>query len=792
MRNAFGKTVTAGLMLTLTGVAAGSVFYGKASGTGASLDQTIAWYADEACTSTQDVVSPYAQGASSHEYVILGSSKVQASSTFPDVKTYMGTDGVTVGAKVEPRHEWNMNGAGDVYTFPRVTVFSSYFRVNSSGMAKFLGDYAFATTSETIEFGGINIQPQETRGAELAGTFSSPSDVTVLLSGTMASKVLGVSKLVLSGDFSAFKGSFRTVKPTFVNQYTNGRKIVDVWLSSETALGDSSFPRQDALVLVGETRLTMSSSVAQGQSRGITLELSDGESTSFNADAGARWALTAPLYGSSGTLVKEGPGTVALDGAVEIGRIAVTEGMLELGSGFTFADGLTIAVAAGATLRSYRGLDGIAVTAEPGAVVQDIVHALPSYDDNYNRWVLPTTEKDADGNYLWSDHRAAHGGADYLIDTGMYVVSGNSGWHDEMIFPGKSLTLENGSRYVTRAVVNVISNLTLGAGVRVMSAGCAWGDVPHRMVGRYTIMGTEASPSLFVGNKDTGRKTGYQIEAELTGSGWLQFGGGGYGADCHIYSTNAAFAGVVMMGIGATVDEPQAIRFRHPQAFGGPLAAFNPKGVCIASAHSGLKPLETMTFDTPNRGVFFGEVGDFVDTPSDVTFTLKNPVRMVKGMRKKGDGVLSICGATTFGSAGNAEPNGANNKFEVQAGYLKADTADAYERLALSFAEGTGIAVEAEPTDDAVRQFGLQSSAAGRFVANGALKVKLIGADEALAARRSLRTVVCTVAAGTPDMTFNGVRPAHYRCVTEKETLSDGRIRYSVTWEPSGLTVILR
>ena len=350
-----------------------AVFYGKASGSNGSLQTAITWYANEACTDTSGVVSPWSAGAAGNTYVILGAKKIEASSSFPDVATYFGTDGSTVGSSVAARHEWNMNG-GLTLTFPNVTVFSSYFRVNSTvnlvGITKFLGNYTFVKTSQSIEFGGINVENNGTRGAELAGVFTSASDVEVLLSGVFANQNSNpsTSALKMSGDFSAFKGRFTCREPQKAASWASGiPKILKLDLTSASAMGDVSYPRADAYTLADCTHLTMTPSVVQTNERGITLSLSSGQTAYLNAPSGGDWVLTTPLSGgSAGTVVKEGAGKLTMDGTTELRNITVGEGTLELGQNFTFASGATVTVKSGATLLTSFPA-GLNIVLEEGA-----------------------------------------------------------------------------------------------------------------------------------------------------------------------------------------------------------------------------------------------------------------------------------------------------------------------------------------------------------------------------------------------------------------------------------------
>ena len=875
--------------------ASAAVFYGKASGTQGNLQQAITWYANEACTDTSGVISPWSTGAAGNTYVILGAKKIEASSSFPDVTTYFGTDGQTVGSSVAARHEWNMNG-GITLTFPNVTVFSSYFRVNNTGVAKFLGNYTLVKTSQTIEFGGINVQNNEIRGAELAGVFTSASDVEVLLSGVFANKDPnpGVSALKMSGDFSAFRGRFTCREPMKAAvSYSNGPRRLQLDLTSASAMGDASYARTDAYTLANDTHLTMTPAVVQSNARGITLSLSSGQTAYFNAASGGDWTLTTPLYGgTAGTVVKEGSGKLTMNSPTELQDITVSEGTLELGADFTFASGATVTVKSGATLLTSFPA-GLNIVMEDGAnygllpipydpatdetqpaaltaaqtwngqlavslsddivlpfstekrlalltmpvsakvltpadfsgarsrdeglpvtrfevetdgngmqtvylVARPVIYATDPDQNNVNYLTETVSRMDGETEvFMWSDRQKAHGGADYVLGNGAYVRSA-AGWEDRRTFPGESLELSNGSRLTLKTKMMYFTNLVMHGGTRLMTGGCAAGTTPHRICGRVSFIDSmRYNPVQFVGNYDLSapRWTTYDIEAEVAGDGWLQFGGQPK-TNFTITSSNPAYKGGWSLGVGETdANTSVAIRFSHPEAFGGPLDTFKADAIAPLSYNTGIMPLRSMTYAVANRGLWFNEALCFIDTPEGVDFAFMNDIVSCKGFGKRGAGTLALGGTVKFGSAASLAGNGTNNKFDVKGGFVKAVNTNSYANLILAFSDGAGIAVDAEPVDPAVAAFGLFSPGEGMFAADGTIKVRLDGAEALIADGRSVRVPVCTVASATPDLggTLVGVKPgSNYVCRIEKEALASGLTRYTAVFAPQGFVISFR
>ena len=360
------KLAIAVCLLALAGAYADGLtpMYGKASGTQGDIATTVAWYSNEAMTSTTGVITPWQEGSNTCRYAILGVTKITGNSSLPDVPFCFGTDGVTIGTKVT-KSSYN-TACGITMTFPQLTIYSGTFMANSESTipATLKGHCTFVKTSQSIDFGSTYVK--SARGWELAGTFVAASDVTLNIYMTLDNGFVGtgVGTFVCSGDFSAFKG--RVFMSSKVPDRGDNMDYYEVRLASPTALGDTSYPRTDALTLKHRAHLVMTDNVVQDGTRGITLDLADGDFACLDAAANADWTLKAPLYGSTGTLKKVGAGTVTLVGSVEVEDIVVTNGTLVVAPGAMFADDAHITVKAGGKLVSRGRTNLPAFTVEEG------------------------------------------------------------------------------------------------------------------------------------------------------------------------------------------------------------------------------------------------------------------------------------------------------------------------------------------------------------------------------------------------------------------------------------------
>ena len=165
----------------------------------------------------------------------------------------------------------------------------------------------------------------------------------------------GVAYQIWSGDFSAFKGRF--AMGAKVPAHSAGTGYFGVRMTSPSALGDTSYPRTDALVLKKDAHLSMTDDVVQDGTRGITNDLANGECVCLDNEVSDAWTLKAPMYGSVGTLKKVGAGTVTLAGSMQMTNIVVESGTLAVSNGASFMLGTRISVALGASLVNQTGGD---------------------------------------------------------------------------------------------------------------------------------------------------------------------------------------------------------------------------------------------------------------------------------------------------------------------------------------------------------------------------------------------------------------------------------------------------
>ena len=204
---------------------------------------------------------------------------------------------------------------------------------------------------------------------------------TISTAITDENPVVDAVLFTVSGDCSAFKGRYDIAdgKSRKINNVTYFSRS-HFKLDSATAFGDPTSEKADAVTLGTNAYLQVGAGVTQYATRGVAIAAN--KKGGVEAEAGDSWTLTAPVTCGSGAMFEKiGAGTVTLAGdCTGVGTIEVTEGTLVLSPYGTFADGLSVAVAAGATLVQNKYVGNITVTGA-GTYAKDIQYIVP-YNDS--------------------------------------------------------------------------------------------------------------------------------------------------------------------------------------------------------------------------------------------------------------------------------------------------------------------------------------------------------------------------------------------------------------------------
>ncbi len=372
--------------------------WGKANGAYKAFKESVDWYADEDCTTTQGAVGPYDEGSNTYAYVVTkngGATKAYSDSVLPDVPIYFGRDGKNIGSKNEAAEMYF--GCGMLADFPQAYLVrcSIYANTGRSAPLVLRGRYTTLDNSlqqsfyaSNIEGSGKNPSP---RGFDFAGTFISAKNTTHYLEPYKSNQSAMAMKgyYIFSGDFSSFKGRWRVIN--FSADALAVGLYAELRLTSPTAMGDVSCARRDAFRLGNGTHLTIAPAVVQSAARGITIANSSSvpvPTVCLDTATGEDWTLSTPVYvaasseyAAGATLELVGSSVISLASSLEPTNIVVASGVHRILPAASFAPDTVITVRSGATLVEIidgTGRDAcsnVAVVVEDGGTYRRELHA---------------------------------------------------------------------------------------------------------------------------------------------------------------------------------------------------------------------------------------------------------------------------------------------------------------------------------------------------------------------------------------------------------------------------------
>ena len=388
---------------------------------------------------------------------------------------------------------------------------------------------------------------------------------------------------------------------------------------------------------------------------------------------------------------------------------------------------------------------------------------------------------------LWSDNRAAHEGADYLL---VHQVNSLS----NVEFDGDSLTISIPAGSTTTLHVRETVALLRATLYPPTIIRPNYGGRSFDVYGDWTIAGAfdDAAPYVTlcsrykVGNYlcFTGALHGdgpLKLSAQEVGSLSLKNGVN----QTRLYGDNSDFTGrLYVTNEGSPTNEYVGTQFgfNSAAALGGALDAFKANAITL-DKYSMMCPSTNITFDTANRGISgTGPYG--FNVPTGVTFAVKVPIYQNNTMYKTGAGTLALGGEMTFGT---------NNLCRVREGGLTALADAAVAGLDCTFADGTSIVLSPDSTAaSGFRNVTIEDADGG-----AAGKVNVVPLLPEGGIDGVITLPICTVAATAPDLTDNlnlvYVKGYKSRLLRQDVTVEGvACVRYSVQCAHEGFMVIFR
>ena len=234
---------------------------------------------------------------------------------------------------------------------------------------------------------------------------------------------------------------------------------------------------------------------------------------------------------------------------------------------------------------------------------------------------------------------------------------------------------------------------------------------------------------------------------------------------------------------------------------GGACPAFVYDAFSLAT-HSILKVSGSVTFDEPTRGWFVGDIGR-INVAAGETVTVTNKQITYAGeFRKEGAGTLRLGGTAKFTAEAIDTPHEGTNVLKIAAGSLTPTDTTCCDGLAISFATGSKLVLDASATGD-LKTYGLYDVKwdAPITVEGGApLPVEFDlpdGFNKTVASSFGICTVSPTAAASLDVDDFDIARVKGMKSTVRKVENRDGEdnvvsVTFACDLEPVGLILICR
>lgn len=382
----------------------------------------------------------------------------------------------------------------------------------------------------------------------------------------------------------------------------------------------------------------------------------------------------------------------------------------------------------------------------------------------------------------WSDNRAVHNDADYLINYD--TVNCNFLRGCQQTFAGRSLTFARGGQLTLKGRLTAPDNIGSlrmfpGSSITTGDNGADY----NALSGGLLIAGKSGDDSVDFPNSSGGT---LNLLSNLSGSGPVRFVSNIAGTMFPVVlaGNNSAFTGT-MEFYGANAGRALRVSIGDEANLGGNPAAIN-AAQTLFNTRVELVVTNNVSLDDSNRGITFAKPVatteirnpiDVINVGEGATLTFGVSVTLNANLEKTGAGTLGI-GGTISGAASN---------LTVSAGSIMPVTRQASSALRYTMAAGTGLALALNPEDSDV--------AADRLYVEDASHLTLSGESLPATIRGEIPTDGVSVKCGILNVpasmasdiatalganaTFTDTATGRSRTFpVERETLSSDRVRF--------------
>jgi hypothetical protein len=613
-------------------------------------------------------------------------------------------------------------------------------------------------------------------------------------SNAQKSEVIGDYTFSLLGDLSQFFGTIRAYKGAIVGLGATtfpGSLVMD----NTGAAGVLRVTNETARVTIGSLTLTA------GTMLETAARVASGTEPATNSGIRVTSALdvTGPVYVAIPSNVWNAASVQSANGEL---HFPVLTKASDVGNALTLSDFVATNLAATVGIQELLPSLAVATDATSGDAALEFVRKPVV--------VLTEEGKTFLTNNCWSDALAPHAGAVYYSNK--QTLRSTYGSSAET-FLGDALVLD--STLVLQGSVAEIPALYMkkrpnGSGGYVNASIANWHANGDKTTNTFAVGGTKVLKCgrLVLMEESTFNCNGIgslvRFDAPIEGTGKLYFSvnDGEAGAYLELAGDNSKWTG--KLHVNAITGKTRTagdyantceVLFRKPESLGGPLAAFDVSSV-ILQTKSVLRPLETMTWNEPTRGLDVWPLGGGIRTDTNVVFTVMNPIRLQGTLGKLGAGTLVIGGKVTLKGGEGTTP-----VIDVLEGGVRTCAKNAVDGVSFTFGTTGAIEADVTATGDAAT-FGLYDVATDapfdRATApNGRVPVRLRMPDDYdYKSPRHVSAAICTVsaaaAANLGTGAFSVARPKHCRTYVTAETNADGTVTYTAHADTTGLMLVIR
>ena len=318
----------------------------------------------------------------------------------------------------------------------------------------------------------------------------------------------------------------------------------------------------------------------------------------------------------------------------------------------------------------------------------------------------------------WPDGEVAKPEYDYVSSHTILSLGSSAA---ESVFPGNSLTFKSAKdkSLALRCPVVVIPDLRIdlssgafifenwgGGDKTTNSFASVYGTVAVK--GKLNVISGTGNSKLIV---YSGNKGLIRIDSDIFGNGNIEVKVDKNSTLCYmeLAGDNSKWKGRLIASQGSPNVEPHAsILFREAKSLGGAMSSFTRNAIDLGDSGI-LRPLQSVAISEPTRGIRVGGNNCRFAVNEGITFTVAQRISYSGKLTKTGAGTLALGGGRPlFADNETTSPTEGKNLLHIAEGALTPLSSEAFERIAVSFAEGTRIVLAVPDSyEEGVGRYGM-------------------------------------------------------------------------------------